>query len=113
MIIDFNAMEPNMTPNMLGGEGTIEVKSFLDDAGKILMITVHPGCSIGEHTHVLNYEVCHCLKGSAKVIYDHTVEERMVPGASYYCPKGHSHTVINDTDEDMVMFCVVCGIKMA
>ena len=106
MIIDFNAMEPNMTPNMLGGEGTIEVKSFLDDAGKILMITVHPGCSIGEHTHTTSEEIVYVLSGKGKTIQD-GVEEPLEPGKAYYCPKGHTHTVINNGTEPMMMYWVV------
>lgn len=108
MIVDFSKLETSTQDNMLGGEGTIYMERYMDDLGKIMVVTVHPGCSIGEHTHAANYEVCYGLKGSAKAIYD-GVEERITPGVAHYCPKGHSHTVINDTNEDFQMYCVVAG----
>lgn len=108
MIIDFKALEKEAMPNMLGGEGTVYMRRHLDDAGKIMLARVQPGCSIGEHTHSTSYEVCYCISGSAKFICD-GVEERMAPGLAHYCPYGHTHTCINDTDEDFVMYCVVAN----
>ena len=106
MLIDFKAIETTETPNMLGGEGTILMHRHLDELGKIMTVTVKPGCSIGAHTHTTSYEVCYCLSGHAKFICE-GVEERMAPGLAHYCPKGQNHTCINDTNEDYVMLCVV------
>ena len=106
MTIDFTKLEKTAIENMLGGKGTIYMRRHMDDAGKIMVVRVEPGCSIGEHTHTTSEEVCYVLSGTAKTICD-GVEETMVPGVAYYCPQGHTHTVFNDGTEAMTMYCVV------
>ena len=42
----------------------------------------------------------------AKIVYDGK-EERAKEGDTHYCPKGHSHTLINDSNENIEIFAVV------
>ena len=106
MLIHLNQIEETPAEHMLGGEGTIYLRRFMDDAGKIMLVRVQPGCSIGMHTHETSSEVCYILSGCAKVLYDGKVLP-LEPGVAHYCPKGHSHSVFNDGDEEMTMYCVV------
>ena len=38
---------------------------------------------------------------------DGLLRERVEAGVCHYCPKGHTHSMINDSDEDLVFFAVV------
>ena len=51
-------------------------------------------------------EVMYFLSGTGKVLYD-GVWEPVAPGTCHYCPKGHSHSLVNDGTEDLVTFAVV------
>ena len=100
MTLDFDRMPSLVQPRFKGGQGEAETRIFQDDMGKILRLTLQPGSSIGLHTHEDSCEIIYCFSGSAKVIYDGE-ETRISAGQAHYCPKGHSHTVINDTDGEM------------
>ena len=62
--------------------------------------------SIGLHTHDTSSEIIYILKGRGKVLYDGGYEE-VEEGLCHYCPKGHEHSLINDSDEDLIFFAVV------
>lgn len=34
-------------------------------------------------------------------------EERLEAGQVHYCPEGHSHSLINDTESDLIFFSIV------
>ena len=40
------------------------------------------------------------------MIYDGT-EEKLEAGDCHYCENGHSHSLVNDTTEDLVFFAVI------
>ena len=40
------------------------------------------------------------------VIYDGK-EERVEAGLCHYCPQGHTHTLINDSDADLTFHAVI------
>lgn len=46
------------------------------------------------------------LQGKGKALYDDR-EEELYTGVCHYCPKGHSHSIINNSDEDLIFFAVV------
>ena len=106
MVIDFSKMEEKVLPHFMGGEGELRAHMRVDELGKILHGTLNPGCSIGLHTHDTSSEIIYVLKGTGKVICD-GVEETVPAGMCHYCPKGHSHTFINDTDQPVEIFAVV------
>ena len=106
MTLDFDRMPSLVQPRFKGGQGEAETRIFQDDMGKILRLTLQPGSSIGLHTHEDSCEIIYCFSGSAKVIYDGE-ETRISAGQAHYCPKGHSHTVINDTDCEMEFLAIV------
>ena len=106
MILDFDSMPTATLKNFKGGENELYAAMFADPLTRIMKGTVPPGSSIGLHTHTDSCEVIYCLSGSAKAVYDGT-EERLSAGQAHYCPKGHSHTIINDTAEPMLFLAVV------
>ena len=106
MILDYTAMETTHIPNFLGGEGTIHAQMRVDELGKILKGALDPGSSIGYHTHETSSEIIYILSGTGKVEYDGS-EEVVKAGQCHYCPKGHSHALINNSDCPLEFFAVV------
>ena len=106
MRIDFNSIEEKQIANFKGGMQTFRTKMFDDGSAKIMYGTLEPGASIGLHTHETNSEIIYVLSGKGRMIYDET-EEQILAGEAHYCPKGHTHSFINDGTEDLVFFAVV------
>ena len=106
MIIDFKTIEEKGTLNFKGGEGTSYARTYQDDLGKIICTTLKKGTSIGYHLHETSSETMYIISGIANFVFDGK-EEVAYPGEVHYCPKGSSHSIRNDHDEDLVMFCVV------
>lgn len=106
MILDYSAMETTHIPNFLGGDGTIHAQMRADELGKILKGVLDPGSSIGYHTHETSSEIIYILSGTGKVKYDGG-EEAVQAGQCHYCPKGHSHALINNSDGPLEFFAVV------
>lgn len=106
MIIDFNKIETTVNNNFKGGEKYYKAKIFSDDNNKIMHGVLEKGCSIGLHTHETNSEIIYVLSGVGKMLYDGS-EEILNKGDCHYCPMGHSHSLINENDDDLVFFAVV------
>lgn len=105
MKIDFNAMEAVTQPKFKGGEGEFIVKSYSDGMSKALIGRLTPGSSIGYHKHETNSETIFILEGNGKCIVEDG-EEKLTAGDCHYCAKGRSHSLVNDSDADLV-FCAV------
>ena len=78
----------------------------VDELGKIMYGRLEPGSSIGFHSHETNSEIIYIISGKADFLYDSGKEEASA-GECHYCPKGHSHSMINNGSEDLVFFAVV------
>ena len=106
MILDFQGMEETVLQNFYGGEKEVHARMHADGLGRIMLGRLEPGASIGVHTHDAGSEIVYVLEGDGKALYDGG-EERLGPGDCHYCPKGHSHSLINDGAGDLVFFAVV------
>ena len=106
MILDFPAMKPERFPNFKGGEKALDAAMWNDDAVRILRGTLEPGATIGLHTHTGNSEIIYILSGRGKVLMDGG-EEAVRAGQCHYCPQGHTHSLVNDSDVDLCFFAVV------
>ena len=106
MIIDFNNLKNEIIPNFRGGEKEVSARMFTDDMNKIMYGELKPGASIGLHTHETSSEIIYFVKGTGKMLYDGAFE-KIHCGLCHYCPKGHTHSMINDGDEDLVFFAAV------
>lgn len=108
MKIEFDKIPLKVIPNFNGGEKEFETRMYIDDMNKIFKGKLKPGCSIGLHTHNTSSEIIYVLSGKGKLV-NLDVTERVGPGDCHYCKKGESHTFINDGDEDIEFFAVVCN----
>ena len=106
MLIEFDKMEEQTIPHFQGGEGAFLTKMRVDELGKILRGRLEPGSTIGLHTHDTSSEIIYILAGKGKVLYDGEYEP-LSAGSCHYCPKGHSHSLINDSDALLEFFAVV------
>ena len=106
MKILFNEMNDTVLEHFNGGEGQFVAKMFHDGKCKILRGLLAPGCSIGMHTHKTNSEVIYVLSGTGTMHMDDGVET-LTAGDVHYCPQGHSHSFVNESDADLVFLGVV------
>ena len=107
MKLDYNNIEESVMPQFYGGEGVTRTRRYSDGLNKIMMGILDVGCSIGFHTHEKNSEVIYIKSGKARCLYDDG-EEQLMPGDVHYCPMGHSHSLINDSDsEPLEYFAIV------
>lgn len=106
MLIDFEHMEDTVLANFKGGEKELSAKMHVDPMNRIMRGKLIPGASIGMHTHETGSEIIYILEGEGKVLYDGGCE-RLGAGSCHYCPKGHTHSLINDSSADLRFFAVV------
>lgn len=106
MIIKPKELEYAHLENFKGGEKHLEAKMYFDGINRILtQARLIPGASIGMHTHDDSCEVIFILKGCGIIIEDGT-RKTVQAGDCLYCPKGGTHSLLNDSDADLV-FCAV------
>lgn len=107
MLFDYATMPVQAMPHVQGGEGEMLAQMYVQPGEiKIMKATLAPGCSIGPHTHATNLEVYYVLSGTGTLCADgETV--CITAGQAHYCPKGHSHSLRNDGDEDLVFFAII------
>ena len=106
MLIDFDKIEETIIANFYRGEKNTVAKMFVDDMNRIMCSKLEPGASIGYHQHENGSEVIYILAGNGICLYD-DAKEKIKAGQCHYCPKGHSHSLINDGDTDLIFFAVV------
>ncbi len=137
MIIDFKNMEEKPVECFKGGVGITNLRKFENELGKIILGRLEPGATIGLHTHETNSEAIYIVSGTADFIYDpesangsQTASaaedsqagsnaednsadsaapeyETVSAGGCHYCPKGHTHSMVNNGSEDIVFFAVI------
>lgn len=106
MNIDFNDIQLSVLPAFKGGEKEYRAKMYSDSLNKIMKGCLVPGASIGLHSHMDGSEIMFFTSGCGHVICDGEKSE-VKAGLCHYCPKGHSHTLINDSDTDLEFYAVV------
>lgn len=108
MTIDFNSMEFQALPNFKGGEKELKAQMFFDGTNRILHGILVPGASIGMHTHEDNTEIIFVIKGNGTII-DDGESSPISAGQCTYCPKGHSHSLVNTSDADLEFYAAVAN----
>jgi len=106
MIIDYNNIRQESIMDFKGGHGLLLTQNFVDEKNKIMMSRLKAGASSGYHKHEQNSEIVYILQGHGHFDYDDTVEE-FKAGDVHYCPMGHSHSMHNDGDDDLVYLAIV------
>ena len=103
MLINFKGMEEAALHNFYGGKKDLFAKMFADKQNRILYGRLDPGASIGTHTHETSSEIIFVLHGTGKAICDGETEA-LSAGSCHYCPKGCTHSLVNDSSSDLVFF---------
>ena len=106
MKLEFDAMEETAISRFRDGEKTTYARMLVDGHNRIMRGRLEPGASIGLHTHEDSSEIIYLLSGHGKVLCDGVYED-LAPGGCHYCPKGHTHSLINDGTEPLEFFAVV------
>jgi uncharacterized cupin superfamily protein len=106
MVIDFEKIGEKTLEHFKGGEKYFLSAMYVDEDNKIMRGRLVPGSSIGYHKHETNSEIVYILEGECKVLYD-GIEGRLHKGDCHYCNKGHSHSLINDSVNDVIFIAVV------
>ncbi len=106
MRLDFSAMEQTVIPHFMGGEKSVSAAMWVDALGKIMRGTLEPGASIGMHRHETSSEIVYILSGCGTATCD-GVDEALSSGVCHYCPKGSTHSIVNDGAEPLEFFAVV------
>lgn len=110
MIYRANEHVDELRENMRGGEGTVKLTALSGELPQHMRlfstITLEPGSSIGEHVHENETELFYFLSGSGKVL-DDGAPFAIAPGDTMITPSGHSHSVINDGTETLVLVAAI------
>lgn len=106
MEIDFDKIPSENISRMKGGEKEVSVKMFSDGTNRIMKAVLGPGSSIGIHTHEDSCETILVTEGRGSIIQD-GVKSKVEKGMCLYCPKGHTHSLINDSEENLSIFAVI------
>ena len=106
MILDFPNIKEERLPRFKGGEKEYIARMFVDEHNRIMYGRLESGASIGMHMHDTSSETIYFLQGSGKVLIDDG-EENVSAGQCHYCPKGHAHSLVNDSDADLIFFAVI------
>ncbi len=106
MLFDLKNEVPETLPRFKDGEGEFIAKIHFDGLNKIIHGTLPPGSTIGAHTHENDSEIIYILSGRGSVLDDGALMP-LEAGDCHYCPKGHTHSLINDSENDLVFFAVV------
>lgn len=106
MRIDLNAIAPMTGPAMNGGAGTMTARMYNDEKYRLISTVLHPRSSIGLHVQNSGDDMNYVISGRGRAVCD-GVEELLSPGVMHICPKGSEHSIINDSDEDLVFLTLV------
>ena len=106
MLIHFDQIQESVIKNFNGGNLETRAHMFVDDNNRIMYWKLIAGASIGLHQHETGSEILYVLHGNGKAIFDGQTEE-LKEGMCHYCPKGHTHSIMNDGKEDLIFFTVV------
>lgn len=96
---------------MRGGAGCVRLthieKELLPSAGRLFArLTLAPGCSIGAHTHEGEAEMFYFVSGEG-VVTDDAQRIPVRAGDGMTTPSGHSHSVENTGDADLVVIAAI------
>ena len=95
-----------------GGVGAIEKRLCLETlpegAKMFAELTLTPGCSIGLHKHIGEYETFFCTRG--ELTLDDGGEEKLMHAGDFaICPDGGTHALYNRSNAPAAVF--ACIIK--
>ena len=105
-MIDFTKIPETALPHFKGGKETFFARFAGDANCKILYGRLPAGATIGLHTHEDTAEIIFFLSGTGRMLLDGETET-ISAGLCHYCPKGSTHSMINEGDEEITFYAVV------
>ncbi len=103
-------MQPEVKVNMRGGDGSVAIMPlFLEHIPHLRLlsvVTLEPGCSIGQHPHEAEAEVYYVLEGEATVL-DNGVYTTLFPGDAHLCRSGETHELRNNGTSTMRILAII------
>ena len=111
MIIKLDEISVSHLPEFKGGQKEFAAHMFFDGTNRIFKGCLIPGASIGMHTHEDSCEVIF-ITGGCGSIFERTPENEdtlrsVSEGDCIYCPKGHTHSLMNSSEEGNLTFLAV------
>lgn len=112
MIKRSNEMKLTVRENMRGGDGSVKITDILQkgeykgSCRLVGVITLEPGCSIGEHIHENEEEIFYIIEGTA-TYNDNGEMFTLLAGDSCVCLGGEKHSIANNTDGVLKVFAVI------
>ncbi|MCL2866374.1 MAG: cupin domain-containing protein [Clostridia bacterium] len=95
---------------MRGGKGTVFIRHLAEHLPPMCRfyaeITLHPGCSIGEHEHLGETELFVFVSG-AGMVTDNGTHMKVKAGDATSTPNGHTHSVANTGTDDLVFIAAI------
>ena len=95
-----------------GGIGTLNLAELMDPemlrgAGRrVALLTIPPGCSIGEHVHTGECEGFYVLSGEG-LYTDNDTSYTITSGDFVLCKDGERHGVQNQQEQDLELFILI------
>ncbi|HIW79893.1 MAG TPA: cupin domain-containing protein [Candidatus Bilophila faecipullorum] len=111
MIRHFDELQTMNAPHK-GGKGSIQAALLLNEdefegKGRVFNHCVlKPGCSVGLHRHVNDFEVYYILKGKG-VYNDNGTLVPVVAGDVTICKNGEEHMLENNSDDDLEFIALI------
>lgn len=113
MIRRKNEYRNEIREHMRGGDGQVlidnlfEKDELLGRSRMLSRLTLEPGCGVGVHQHDNEQEYFYIIKGNP-VYYDDDEEIQLYEGDSTLCEDGHSHGIVNRSDETVeILACIL------
>lgn len=112
MIKRAGTINSEVRPNMLGGKGEVKITHLLEGPefqgkGRLFSHSIlKPGCSIGSHQHKGDIEAYYVLKGEP-TYYDNGEKTILKPGDLTYTDNLQSHSIENETNEDVEIIALI------
>lgn len=106
MRIDFNQIQEMTAPCMYGGTGEMSARMHAGPGERLISTRIHPGGSIGLHSHPASDDLNFVLAGTGLALCD-GAEEPLEPGVCHICRRGSQHSIRNTGEGDLVLLTVV------
>lgn len=115
MIIRAEDRKMERIEHLRGGDGFVDKRSCVlekmpEHATMFAEIRLEPGCSLGTHEHVGEYEIFFFAEGEI-TLNDNGTERVMRPGDFAVCYDGEKHGIANRTDKPAALYAAIIKTK--
>ncbi len=115
MIIRAEDRKRTCVEHLRGGDGFVDkrdcaLEKMPPHAAMFAEIRLEPGCSIGVHEHIGEYEIFFFAEGEI-TLNDNGTERVMHPGDFAVCYDGEKHGIANRTDKSAAVYAAIIKTK--